>query len=170
MYQLITIAGRVGREPEMKYTPTGVPVCSFSVAVDKVWTDSQGVKNEKTTWFRVTTWRKLAETCGNWVKKGNALLITGEIDCHGYTDRDGVIQASLDLTASMVKFLPSGAGKDGQGGAKPTAAMDATGSGGSGGDGRHWSMDETGSGGSGGDLWGAGSGNGEALTVEDLPF
>ena len=62
MYQVLTIIGRLGKDPEMRYTPTGVPMCKFSVATDKHWTNDQGQRQEETTWHNVTVWRKHAET------------------------------------------------------------------------------------------------------------
>ncbi|HHX65960.1 MAG TPA: single-stranded DNA-binding protein, partial [Chloroflexi bacterium] len=66
MYQKLVIVGRLGRDPEMRYTPDGTPVTSFSVATDRRWTDSSGQQQERTVWFRVTAWRRLAETCSQY--------------------------------------------------------------------------------------------------------
>ena len=79
MYQNVVIVGRVGRDAEMRFTPSGVPVTGFSVAVNRVWNNASGERQEKTTWFKVTCWRKLAETAGEWVKKGQLILVEGEV-------------------------------------------------------------------------------------------
>ena len=63
MYQQITLIGNLGRDPEMRYTPSGVAVTSFSVAVNRSWTGQDGQRQDKTTWFRVSAWRRQAETC-----------------------------------------------------------------------------------------------------------
>lgn len=108
MYQQITIVGNVGRDPEMRYTGGGTAVCSFSVAVSRSWTDkTTNERREKTTWFKVTAWRQLAETCSQYVKKGMQILVIGEIDASAYVTQNGEPRASLELTASTVKFLGS---------------------------------------------------------------
>ena len=104
MYQQTIIIGNVGLDPEMRYTPSGAAVCSFSVAVNKTWT-SNGEKREKTTWFKVSAWRKLAETCNAYVRKGMLIMVSGEIDASAYMSQSGDARASLELTAHDVKFL-----------------------------------------------------------------
>lgn len=106
MYQQTTIVGNVGRDPDMRYTQSGAGVCSFSVAVNKSWTDKQsGEKRTQTTWFRVSAWRQLGETCNTYVKKGMLVMVTGEIDASAYAGNDGSPRASLELTARDVRFL-----------------------------------------------------------------
>ncbi len=105
MYQRIVIVGHLGSDPEMRFTPTGVPVTSFSVAVNRRWTDSNGEAREKTTWFRVTAWRKLAEQCNQYLSKGRLVLVEGEIDARAWMDNEGNPRASLELTAYRVRFL-----------------------------------------------------------------
>ena len=106
MFQQVTIIGNLGRDPEMRYTQAGVEVCSFSVATSRSWTGKDGQKNEKTVWFRITTWRKLAEICNQYLQKGNRVFITGEMEEPGaWTDAEGEARASLEVTAQTVKFL-----------------------------------------------------------------
>ncbi len=106
MYQQITLIGNLGNDPELRYTPSGVPVASFNLAVKKSWSDSEGGKQEKTTWFRVTAWRKLAEIAAQYLAKGKQVLIVGELeDARAFTDRDGNNRASLEVTAQTIKFL-----------------------------------------------------------------
>jgi single-strand DNA-binding protein len=106
MYQQITIVGNVGRDPELRYTTSGSPVCDFSVAVNERWTDSQtNEQKDKTTWFRVTCWNRLAETVNQYVQKGRQVLVVGTIDASAWTDQQGEARASLELTARTVKFL-----------------------------------------------------------------
>lgn len=113
MYQQTTIIGNVGRDPEMRYTSGGVPVCDFSVAVSRTWTDrNSNERKEKTTWFKVSAWRQLGETCHQYVKKGMKVLVVGEIDARAYIAQNGEARASLDLTAQNVKFL-SGRNEEG---------------------------------------------------------
>ena len=106
MYQQITLVGNLGRDPEMRYTPSGVPVTNFSVATSRTWTGPDGQRHEKTVWFKVTAWRRLAETCGEYLTKGQRVLVVGEVEePNTWTDRDGNTRASLDVTAQTVRFL-----------------------------------------------------------------
>ena len=106
MYQQITLIGNLGRDPEMRYTPTGVPVTSFTVAVNRRWTGQDGQQQDKTTWFRVTAWRKLAETASQYLTKGSKVLIVGTVeDPQAYIDREGQPRASLEVTAQDIRFL-----------------------------------------------------------------
>src|SRR5260221_4288471 len=105
-FQQVTIVGNVGRDAEMRYTPQGVAVCDFSVAVNKVTGKGENRK-EKTTWFKVTVWRERAETASQYIKKGMKILVVGEIDASAYTNKQGQPAASLELTASDFKFLDS---------------------------------------------------------------
>ncbi len=106
MYQQITLIGNLGNDPEMRYTPTGVPVANFSMAVSRSWTNQEGQRQEKTMWFRVTAWRKLAETVSQYLTKGRTVLVVGELeDARAYTDRDGNLRAALEVTAQTVRFI-----------------------------------------------------------------
>lgn len=101
MYARTIIVGRLGRDPEMRYTPDGTPVCTFSVATDR------GFGDKKTTvWYRVTAWRKTAEACNSFLSKGRMVLVEGELaEPKPYQGKDKEWRASLDVTALNVKFL-----------------------------------------------------------------
>jgi single-strand DNA-binding protein len=100
--------GNLGNDPEMRYTPSGIPVTSFSLAVNKSWVSQDGQRQDKTIWFRVTAWRKTAETVSQYLTKGQRVLVVGEIEeARAYTDRDGNMRASLEVTAQTIKFLGS---------------------------------------------------------------
>lgn len=106
MYQQITLVGRLGNDPEMRYTQSGVPVTSFSMAVDRRWTDAEGQQQEKTTWFRVTAWRRQAEVISQYLSKGRPVLVVGEMEeARPWTDRDGNLRASLEVTLREFTFL-----------------------------------------------------------------
>jgi single-strand DNA-binding protein len=112
MFHTIIIVGNVGREPEMRYTPSGAPVTSFSVASSRQYNSQGGEKVKETIWFRVTAWNKLAETCNTFLHKGSKVLIEGRIvpdNATGspriYTRKDGTSGASYEITASTVRFL-----------------------------------------------------------------
>ena len=107
-YQQLIIVGHLGGDPEMRYTPSGVPVTNFSVATSRRWTDAEGAKQEKTTWFRVTAWRELATLCEQYLAKGRQVMVVGELtEPAVYTAKDGTPRASLDVTAQRVQFLGS---------------------------------------------------------------
>lgn len=126
MYQQITLIGNLGRDPEMRYTPTGTPVTNFTMAVSRSWVDQNGERQEKTTWFRVTAWRKLAETASQYLVKGSKVLVVGEIeDPNTYTDKEGTARASLEVTANTIRFLsPRNAenGEESEAPSKPAGA------------------------------------------------
>ena len=124
MYQQITLVGNLGNDPEMRYTPSGLPVTSFNLAVNKSWTSADGQRQDKTLWFRVTAWRKLAETVSQYVTKGQQVLVIGEIEeARAFTDRDGNLRASLEITAQTVRFL--GKREGGASGSGGSAGHDA---------------------------------------------
>jgi len=106
MYQNTVVVGHLGRDPEMRYTPDGTPVTSFNIATTRKWTNAEGQPQEKTTWFRVTTWRKLAETCNQYLTKGQLVLVAGSIDVSAWTDKaTSEPRAKLELRARTVRFL-----------------------------------------------------------------
>lgn len=105
-FEQTIIIGNVGRDPELRYTQGGVPVCDFSVAVTARWKDSNSnEQRERTTWYRVTAWRGLGEVCNKYVKKGMSVMVTGTAAASAYLGQDGQPRASLDLTARDVQFL-----------------------------------------------------------------
>lgn len=114
MYHTIILVGNLGRDPEMRYTPTGQAVTNFSVAVNDSFTNSQGEKVDRTIWVRVTTWGKQAETCNQYLKKGSKVLVEGRLVADQstggpriYTRQDGTTGASFEVSASRVRFLSS---------------------------------------------------------------
>ena len=112
MFHTIIIVGNVGRDPEMRYTPSGQAVTSFSVATSRNYNNQAGQQVKETIWFRVTTWGKQAEVCSQYVKKGLKVLVEGrltpDIATGGpkvFTRQDGTTGASYEVSASTVRFL-----------------------------------------------------------------
>lgn len=99
-YQQTTIIGHLGRDPESRYTQGGDQVSNFSVAVTEKW----GGK-ETTTWFRVNAWKKLAEIAQKYLKKGDAVMIVGRMNCRQYEDKDGNKRESWELTADQLRLM-----------------------------------------------------------------
>ena len=128
MYQAITIVGSLGRDPEMRFLDAGDAVTNMSVAVNKSWNDANGQKQTKTTWFRVSTWRALAEACNEYLAKGSRVLVVGEMDePNVWTDKEGKSRADLQITARNVVFLtPKGETQSQNGAFAPVAAPTPT--------------------------------------------
>lgn len=122
----VTLIGNLGRDPETRYTPSGVMNVQFSMATTRRWTDQGGQQQERTTWFRVTAWRKLAETLDRltqdgYLAKGKQVYVLGNIEAREYQDQNGVNRTSLDVTADEIQLLGSrgdGEGGGGGGGAR----------------------------------------------------
>lgn len=106
-YNKITIIGHLGRDPELRYTPQGTPVCDFSVATSEKRKDQAGEGNEITTWFRISVWGKLGELANQYLSKGRQVYIEGRLRQEDYTDRDGNKRTSLKVSATEVQFLGS---------------------------------------------------------------
>lgn len=124
MYHTLILVGNVGRDPEMRYTPSGQPVTSFSVATNRQYQANNGEQVKETIWFRVTTWGKQAETCNQYIKKGSKVLVEGRLTADPATggprvwapsDGSGA-RASFEVTASNVRFLSSRGDGDAGGG------------------------------------------------------
>ena len=110
-YQKLVIVGYLGRDPEMRYTQDGTPVTNFSVATSRKWNRQDGTQVDETVWFRVSAWRRLAETCNEYLQKGRLVLVEGWLqpDERGnpriFTRNDGTTGASFEVTAQTVQFL-----------------------------------------------------------------
>jgi single-strand DNA-binding protein len=114
MFQELIIVGNVGKDPEMRYTPSGQAVTSFSVATNRTYKDAAGEQIKETTWFRVSAWGKTGEAVNSYVHKGSKVLVTGRLNADPATGgpriwqaQDGSARASFEITASTVRFLNS---------------------------------------------------------------
>ena len=105
----LAIVGSLGRDPELRSTPNGIPVCTFSVGV----TRRKGNEEPQTDWFKVTAWRQLGENCNRYLAKGKKVFVSGPVSVSTYTAKDGSTKASLEVTAEDVEFLsPAGTGAE----------------------------------------------------------
>ena len=125
-YHTIILVGNLGRDPEMRYTPSGQAVTNFSVAVNDNYTSSSGEKVERTIWIRVSTWGKQAEICNQYLRKGRKVLVEGRLVTDPNTGgpriwerQDGTKTASFEVSASTVRFL-SQRGEDDSGSFTPS--------------------------------------------------
>jgi len=112
MFQTIIIVGNVGRDPEMRYTPSGQAVTSFSVATNRQYTNNNGETVKETIWFRVSAWGKTGETCNQYLKKGSKVLVEGRLTADPasggpriWQAQDGTSRASFEVSAQTVRFL-----------------------------------------------------------------
>ena len=112
-FNKIIIVGNLGRDPELRYTPQGTAVCNFSMATTEKRKDKTGEFQDVTTWFRVTLWDKKAEVASKYLQKGSQVYIEGRLKLDEWTDRDGNTRYTLDVTATDMQFVGSGAGRDG---------------------------------------------------------
>ena len=101
----VILLGRLGQDPELKYTPGGAPVCNFSLATTEAWTDKQGAKQEKTEWHRVVVWGKLAELCNQYLAKGRQAFLEGRLQTRSWDDKDGNKRYTTEILASTVQFI-----------------------------------------------------------------
>jgi single-strand DNA-binding protein len=113
----VILVGRLGQNPEVRYTPSGSAVANFSVATNEAWTDKSGQKQERTEWHRVVVWGKLAELCNQYLQKGRQCYVEGRLQTREWTDKDGVKKYSTEVQAQTVQFL----GADGARGAENRA-------------------------------------------------
>ncbi|GAC1391348.1 MAG: hypothetical protein NVS4B11_10400 [Ktedonobacteraceae bacterium] len=110
----VTLIGHLGRDPEMSYTPNGLAVTKFSVAVNHYSKSQSGERQEETWWYNITAFGKQAETCNTFLKKGNKVYVDGRLTPRKYADRNGVERVSLDVTLNEMENLtprdPQGVG------------------------------------------------------------
>lgn len=112
MYHTIIIVGNLGRDPEMRYTPSGQAVTNFSVATNREYTASSGETIKETTWFRVSAWGRTAEVCNQYLRRGSRVLVEGRLTPEAstggprvWTRQDGTPAASYEVSANVVRFL-----------------------------------------------------------------
>ncbi|MGV8058450.1 MAG: single-stranded DNA-binding protein [Smithellaceae bacterium] len=101
------LIGRLGKDPEVRYTPDGTMVTNFNLATDEQWKDKSGEKVQKTEWHRIVTFGKLAEICGNYLTKGKLVFIEGRIQTRSWEDKDGVKRFTTEIVAGDMKMLDS---------------------------------------------------------------
>ena len=130
-FNKIILVGNLGRDPELRYTPDGTPVCSFSLATNEKRRDrATGENNDVTTWFRVTFWRRQAEFASQYLVKGKQVYIEGRLSMSEYQDRDGNTRTSLQVNGTDIHFVGS-RGDEGAGAVnrepRPEASASASG-------------------------------------------
>jgi single-strand DNA-binding protein len=153
----VILVGRLGRDPETRYTGGGQAVANFSVATDESYKDKNGERQKRTEWHRITAWGKLAEICQQYLKKGTMVYIEGRIQSREWQDKEGQKRTSFDIVANTMKMLSS----------RGDAAAAGAG-GGAGGASR--SPDDFEPHAGGGEEPMGGGGGGPEISDEDIPF
>ena len=123
----VILVGRLGRDPETRYTGGGQAVANFSMATDESYKDKNGERQKRTEWHRITAWGKLAEICQQYLKKGTMVYIEGRIQSREWQDKEGQKRTSFDIVANTMKMLSSraeGAAAGGGGGAAARSGGD----------------------------------------------
>jgi len=103
----VILVGRLGRDPEVKYTPSGAPVAKFSLATDETFKDRSGEQQKHTEWHNIVAWNKLAEICGEYLTKGKLVYIEGSIRSRQWEDQAGNKRTSYDIIARSMQMLGS---------------------------------------------------------------
>jgi len=110
----VILIGFLGGAPELRFTPQGKPVGTFSVAVNESWKDAQGARQEKVEWFRIVCFGRLAEVCGEYLDKGRRVYVEGRLQTRKWDDREGQARTTVEVVASQMKILDT-ARKSGNG-------------------------------------------------------
>jgi single-strand DNA-binding protein len=130
----VILVGRLGRDPELKYTASGTPFCRFSMATDDSWNDKgTGERQERTEWHNIVAWDRLAEICNQYLTKGKLVYIEGSLQTREWDDQEGNKKKMTEIRARDMVMLSSGGAAEGSGGGGPrrsaTAEASSSGSG-----------------------------------------
>ena len=109
-FNKVIVVGNLGRDPELRYTPQGTPLCTFSIASNERRKSQAGEAQDVTTWFRVTVWGRQAETVAQYLTKGRSVYVEGRLHVEEWTDREGKPRFTLEVNATDVQFI--GGAKD----------------------------------------------------------
>ena len=112
----VILIGNLGKDPELRYTSSGVAVATFSIATNEQWRDQDGNQQEKTEWHNIVAWRKLAEICGEYLKKGGKIYLEGRLQYRTYDDKNGVKRYVTEIVMDQMVML------DSRGGGAPAAS------------------------------------------------
>lgn len=108
----VMIIGRLGQDPEMRYTPSGRPLTKFQLAANRSWTTADGEKKTDTEWFNIVAWGKLAEICNQYLKKGQQVYIEGRLHTRRWQDDDGANHSSVEVITQEMIMLDGRAGDE----------------------------------------------------------
>jgi len=117
----VIIVGNVGRDPELRYTQSGQPVASFSIATNERFKDRDGNWKDRTEWHRIVAWARLAEICGEYLRKGSQVYVEGRIQTRDWEDKEGNKRQTTEIVALSMQML----GRRGEGGGPPMGGDDS---------------------------------------------
>jgi len=101
----VILIGRLGADPELRYTPNGDAVANFRIATNRVWKDQEGNQQQRTEWHRIVAWRKLAERCGEYLKKGSHVYIEGRLETRSWEDKNGNKRFVTEIITNQMQML-----------------------------------------------------------------
>jgi single-strand DNA-binding protein len=116
MLNKVMLIGRLGRDPEIRYTQSGNAVASFSIATSEYWRDKQGQRQEKTEWHDIVAWDRLADQAQSYLKKGSMVYIEGKLQTRSWDDQQGQKKYRTEVVANQMRFLDSREGTERSGG------------------------------------------------------
>src|SRR6202521_4765119 len=123
----VILVGRLGRDPELKYTASGVPFCRFSMATDDVWNDKgSGERQERTEWHNIVAWDRLAEICNQYLTKGRLVYIEGSLQTREWDDQEGNKRKTTEVRAREMVMLGGGPGEGTGGGGQRRAPAESS--------------------------------------------
>lgn len=108
----VILVGRLGSDPEVRYTQQGSAVANFNIATSENWTDKNGEKQEKTEWHKIVVWGKVAELCSQYLSKGRQVFVEGRLQTRQWEDKDGGKRYTTEVVANTVQFLDRGQDKN----------------------------------------------------------
>lgn len=108
----VILIGNLGKDPEVRFTPSGAAVANFSIATNESWTDKSGQKQERTEWHRIVVWGKTAENCAKFLQKGRQVYIEGRLQTRSWDDKEGKKQYMTEIVANSVVFLGGGGARE----------------------------------------------------------
>ena len=123
MVNKVILVGRLGRDPEQRFTSSGTPVTNFSMATDERWRDQSGERQTRTEWHQIVVWGKLAEICNQYLNKGKLVFIEGRLQTREWDDRDGNRRRTTEIVASDMRMLGSRSEEQGMRESAPTPSM-----------------------------------------------
>src|SRR3989337_2529109 len=117
----VILVGNLGKDPELRYTNSGVAVATFSIATNESWKDPEGNLQERTQWHNIVAWRKLAEICGEYLKKGGKIYAEGRLQHRNYDDKNGVKRYVTEIVLDEMVMLDSRGAGAATSGSAPTS-------------------------------------------------
>ncbi len=131
----VILVGNLGRDPELRYIPSGQAVANFTLATNDRWRDKEGNNQERTEWHRIVVWGKSAENCAQYLQKGRSVYIEGRLQTREWEDKDGNKRQTTETIAQTVQFLGGrgGAGGGAESGGGPAGDSGSSGAGSGGG-------------------------------------